>query len=482
MIKSEIPLDFWQRHRILPIEDSLDRVTVGIHKGTPRDLLEDIRLALRKDVRAVMMNLEEIEDGLRRMLVEDTRTRSQQSDDGTPNIEVPTSQDLLTEAAGAPVVRLLNAIFLEAMQNGASDIHIEPYEEESLVRMRVDGVLHEIHRLPRSRHPQIAARVKVMSRLDLAETRRPQDGRLHVHSGERHIDVRVSCVPTLHGERVVMRLLEKDIRLFSMDQLGFAPDEQKTMTDLLSHPYGLMLVTGPTGSGKTTTLYAFLQSLRSPHCNIITIEDPVEYVHYDEEACIVSQREVGTDTASFTQALESALRQAPDVLLVGEMRDPESVKSAVYFAETGHLVLSTLHANNASQTVERVLQFFPEEMQSPVLQQLSLNIRGIVAQRLIPSLDGHRVPAVEIMIGNARMSELLRDGQLRQMKRELDQFHPEGMQSFDLSLLELFKAGRISAEDAMRYSDNSNDMRLKLKQLPTTITGSGDSRYEEKPA
>ncbi|MEW6280973.1 MAG: ATPase, T2SS/T4P/T4SS family, partial [Candidatus Eremiobacterota bacterium] len=258
MVKSAIPLEFWQRHRILPLEDGIDRCTVGIHPGTPRDLLEDIRLALRKDVRPVLMSLEEIEDGLRRMLVEDTRKGQGAAEDGAPEVEV-SSQDLLTEAAGAPVVRLINSLFLEAMQNGASDIHIEPYEEETLVRMRVDGVLHEIHRVPRSRHPQMAARLKVMARLDLAETRRPQDGRLHVHSGDRHLDVRLSCVPTLHGERVVMRLLEKDIRLFSMDQLGFDPGEQKQLLDLLSHPYGLVLVTGPTGSGKTTTLYAALQ-------------------------------------------------------------------------------------------------------------------------------------------------------------------------------------------------------------------------------
>lgn len=275
---------------------------------------------------------------------------------------------------------------------------------------------------------------------------------------------------------MVLRRVQENI--LSFEDLGLP----EVLKNLAMQKRGLVLVTGPTGSGKSTTLASMIK-YRKEHApgHIITIEDPVEYVHYDEEACIVSQREVGTDTASFTQALESALRQAPDVLLVGEMRDPESVKSAVYFAETGHLVLSTLHANNASQTVERVLQFFPEEMQSPVLQQLSLNIRGIVAQRLVPSLDGHRVPAVEVMVGNARMAELLRDGQLRQMKRELDSFHPEGMQSFDLSLLELFKAGRISAEDAMRYSDNANDMRLKLKQLPTTITGSGDARYEERP-
>ncbi|MEW6278285.1 MAG: PilT/PilU family type 4a pilus ATPase [Candidatus Eremiobacterota bacterium] len=273
---------------------------------------------------------------------------------------------------------------------------------------------------------------------------------------------------------LVLRRVQENILDF--EDLGL-PDVLK---NLAMQKRGLVLVTGPTGSGKSTTLASMIK-YRKQHApgHIVTIEDPVEYVHRDEEACIVSQREVGTDTKSFPMALESALRQAPDVLLIGEMRDLDSVKAAVYFAETGHLVLSSLHANNCSQTVERVLQFFPEEMQSPVLQQLSLNIRAIISQRLVPSVDGRRVAAVEIMVGNARMSELLRDGQLRQIKRELDSFLPDGMQSFDHSLLEMYKAGKITAEEAMRYSDNANDLRLKLKQLPVTISGRGDDRYAE---
>jgi twitching motility protein PilU len=268
---------------------------------------------------------------------------------------------------------------------------------------------------------------------------------------------------------MVMRRVQEDILQF--EQLNLP----KVLAELAMKKRGLVLVTGPTGSGKSTTLASMIR-YRKEHASghIVTVEDPIEYLHSDAETCIVSQRELGQDCLSFKEALESAVRQAPDVLLVGEMRDVESVKASVYFAETGHLVLSTLHANNAVQTIERVLQFFPEDMQSAVLAQMSMNIRAIVAQRLIPGLDGKRVCSCEIIINNARMAELMRAGHLVQMKREMDQFIPEGMQSFDTSLLELYRAGRISAEEAMRNSDNSNDMRLKLKAVPSSLSSLGN--------
>ncbi|HXE73306.1 MAG TPA: PilT/PilU family type 4a pilus ATPase [Candidatus Nitrosotenuis sp.] len=273
---------------------------------------------------------------------------------------------------------------------------------------------------------------------------------------------------------MVLRLVQDKILEF--EQLGLP----EVLKNLCMQKRGIVLVTGPTGSGKSTTLASMIR-YRKEHApgHIVTIEDPIEYLHADTANCIVSQREVGTDTASFKDALESALRQAPDVLLVGEMRDTASVEAAVYFAETGHLVLSTLHANNAIQTVERTLQFFPEEMHKPMLAQISINLRGIISQRLVPSTDGKRVAAVEILIGNVRMQELLREGNLNQIRRELDQFHTEGMQTFETSLLELYKAGRITAETAIRFADNATDMRLKLKHTPVTITGKGDDRYAQ---
>ncbi len=372
-----IPIEFWQRHRLVPLEEQEDRFSVGIAPGTPREILEDIRLTLQKDVRPVKMTPEEIDDRLRSLVMDDDSNLVEEDESSDLNID--TSQDLLGDAAGAPVVRLINAMFLKAMQTRASDIHVEPFEEETLVRMRIDGVLHETHRIPRSRHSQIAARLKVMSKLDLAEARRPQDGRLHVHSGERKLDVRISTVPTLHGERVVMRLLEKDLKLLTLEQVGMLADTESKINHLLGNPFGLLLVTGPTGSGKTTTLYSVLEKLRSDTCNLITIEDPVEY-RVPGVGQIQVNEKVGL---TFASGLRSVLRQDPDVLMVGEIRDPETADIAVHAALTGHMVLSTLHTNDAPSAATRLLDLGVP----PYL--LSSCLIGVLAQRLVRRLCPH---------------------------------------------------------------------------------------------
>lgn len=374
MSSNGIPVEFWQRHRLIPIEMGDDSVTVGIDSTTSREILEDIRLTLGKDVRPVVVSSDEIEDGLRRLLLEGQS--SSIAEEEASELSVDASQDLLGDAAGAPVVQLINAMFLRAMQSRASDIHIEPFEEDSIVRMRVDGVLHEVLRAPRSRHPQISARLKVMSKLDLAETRRPQDGRLHVHSGDRHLDVRLSTVPTLYGERVVMRLLEKNMELLSLKQVGMMGDTERQINELLGHPYGLFLVTGPTGSGKTTTLYSVLEKLRTPQCNLITIEDPVEY-RVSGVGQIQVNEKIGV---TFASGLRAVLRQDPDVLMVGEIRDPETAEIAVHAALTGHMVLSTLHTNDAPSAATRLLDLgVPSYL-------LSSCLIGVLAQRLVRRL------------------------------------------------------------------------------------------------
>lgn len=241
---------------------------------------------------------------------------------------------------------------------------------------------------------------------------------------------------------------------------------------------GLILVTGPTGSGKSTTLASMIEYRNQRSSNhIITIEDPIEYFYKDAK-CLISQREIGQDTLSFANALENAVRQAPDVLLIGEMRDLESVKAAVFFAETGHLVLSTLHSQNTSQTIERILNFFPTEIHEQTLKQLALTFQAIVSQRLIPRKDGRGLlPAIEVLIMNARMKDLMSKGELATLKREIDQFIPDGMQSFDYAILELYKNDLIAKDDAVRFADNQHDMQLKIKTLPTYIKGGTD---EEK--
>ncbi len=365
--------------------------------------------------------------------------------------------------------QLLDQVLAASVHERASDIYIKA---NSVPFLRIQGNMYPVECDPLI--PQmtehLAFSIMPVHLRDRFEADHPEANFVYALPGVGRF--RVNAYKQKDTVAMVLRRVEDEILKF--EQLGL-PDVLKT---LAMQKRGLVLMTGPTGSGKSTTLASMIRYRKeNAPGHIVTIEDPIEYLHEDEATCIVSQREVGTDTMCFKDALESALRQAPDVLLIGEMRDVSSVEAAVYFAETGHLVLSTLHANNAVQTIERVLQFFPDEMHNPVLQQLSLNIRGIVAQRLIPAVDGKRVAAVEVMLGNARMTELLREGALTTIKRELDSFHPEGMQSFDHSLLELYKAGKITAEDAMRNSDNANDMRLKLRHLRVTITGQGDDRY-----
>jgi twitching motility protein PilU len=258
----------------------------------------------------------------------------------------------------------------------------------------------------------------------------------------------------------VARRVRTDIPSF--DQLGLP----EILADLVMRPRGLVFVTGPTGSGKTTTLAAMID-YRNTHASghIITIEDPIEFLHPDKRS-LVSQREVATDTPSFHHALRGALRQAPDVLLIGEMRDRESADAALYFAETGHLVLSTLHSINAAQALERLLAFFPADHAQEVLHRVSLTLEGIVSQRLVPRSDGQgRVVAVEVLVATPRIRDLIRRGDLAGIKAAIQAGSGEGMQTFDQALYALYQKGLISLEDALRAADSPNDLRLRIRGL-----------------
>lgn len=370
-----IPLEFWQRHRMLPLSESEQRLEVGILPETPRELLEDIRLQLGKDVRPVLVSREQLEDGLRRLVVDQSRSENEsQGVEGTDGES--TLVDLLHDAGGAPTVRLVNNLFLQALDLRASDIHIEPFEGDTIIRVRVDGVLHELRKVPARQHAEVSARLKVLSRLDLAENRRPQDGRLQVRSGSRVVDVRLSIVPTLYGERLVMRLLEKNAQALSLEELGALDGTRRQLLSSLENTYGLILVTGPTGSGKTTTLYTLLDRVKSPKTNVLTIEDPVEYRMNGVGQIQVNDR-IGL---SFASGLRSILRQDPDVVMVGEIRDTETANIAVNAALTGHLVLSTLHTNDAPSAATRLL-----DLKVPAFL-LSSCLIGVLAQRLVRRL------------------------------------------------------------------------------------------------
>ena len=284
--------------------------------------------------------------------------------------------DLLDQSDDAPVVRLINALLLEAIKESASDIHIETQERKLVVRFRIDGVLRAMVEPKRALAPLLVSRIKVMARLDIAEKRLPQDGRVSLRVGGHEVDVRVSTIPSQYGERVVMRLLDRDATRFGLDRLGMSPRDAEVFTRLLGRPDGMLLVTGPTGSGKTTSLYAALDHLNDRTRNIMTVEDPIEY-----SVDGIGQMQVNPRTdLSFARGLRAILRQDPDVIMVGEIRDRETAQVAVESAMTGHFVLSTLHTNTAIGAVSRLVDMGVERfLLAPMLV-------GVVAQRLVRRL------------------------------------------------------------------------------------------------
>jgi len=293
--------------------------------------------------------------------------------------DLPTADDLLDTADDAPAIRLINGIIADAARNGVSDIHIEPYETGLVVRMRIDGVLRETLRMPPHVAPVVVSRIKVMARLDIAERRIPQDGRIGLTLGGKLLDVRVSTLPSRAGERVVLRILDKDNAGIDLDVLGMTPATNKLLRHALAEPNGIILVTGPTGSGKTTTLYGALRLLNDGTRNILTIEDPVEYAIEG-----VSQTQVNPKVGlTFAAGLRAILRQDPEVVMVGEIRDRETAEIAVQASLTGHLVLSTVHTNDAVGAITRMRDMKVE----PFL--LASTLRAVIAQRLVRRLCEH---------------------------------------------------------------------------------------------
>jgi len=293
--------------------------------------------------------------------------------------EIGEPEDLLETEDDAPIIRLINALLTQAVKENASDIHIEPFENRLLVRIRVDGVLREVLSPQRALAPLIISRIKVMSRLDIAEKRLPQDGRISLRIAGRAVDVRVSTLPSGHGERVVLRLLDKQAGRLQLDNLGMDPATQTRIDHIIGRPHGIILVTGPTGSGKTTTLYAALAKLNNTTRNIMTVEDPIEY-YIDG----IGQTQVNQKVdMSFARGLRAILRQDPDVVMVGEIRDLETVEIAIQASLTGHLVFSTLHTNTAIGAVTRLRDMGVE----PFL--LSSSLLGVLAQRLVRKLCDH---------------------------------------------------------------------------------------------
>ena len=378
--RQALPFSFAKRHGVLIREFMSDSADAVYRPGaSPISLAEARRFA------GVPLNLlrvsSEVFDALLQESYEQGSNAAMQMVDGLDDDldllqvaqELQEPSDLLESDDDAPIIRFINAVLTEAVKDGASDVHIEPYENRLGVRFRVDGILREVLQTRRTLAPLVVSRIKVMSKLDIAEKRLPQDGRISLRIAGRAVDVRVSTLPSGHGERVVLRLLDKQAGRLDLTSLGMDDSSLATMDELIHKPHGIILVTGPTGSGKTTTLYAALERINDNSRNIMTVEDPIEYFIDG-----IGQTQVNTKVEmTFARGLRAILRQDPDVVMVGEIRDLETAEIAVQASLTGHLVLSTLHTNTAAGAVTRLRDMGVE----PFL--LSSSILGVLAQRLV---------------------------------------------------------------------------------------------------
>jgi general secretion pathway protein E len=376
---STLPIHFAKKHGILPIKRDGDGILVAT--SNPLDVypLDDVRILLNQEVKPVVMPPRAVIDSINQVYDRDSNAAQQIIEDFdeesldiiTSALEEPT--DLLDASDEAPVIRLVNSVLYQGVKQRASDVHIEPFERDLVVRYRVDGILYNVLTPPKHIQPSITSRVKIMAGLNIAEKRLPQDGRIRVTIAGKDIDIRVSVIPTAHGERIVMRLLDKTSVLLKLEDIGFSSDKLRIFDRLIHRPHGIILLTGPTGSGKTTTLYAALTKINSPDKNIITVEDPIEY-----QIRGVGQIQVNPKiNLTFANGLRSILRQDPDVIMVGEVRDLETGEIAIQASLTGHLVFSTLHTNDSAGAITRLIDMGIE----PFLASSSLN--AIMAQRLV---------------------------------------------------------------------------------------------------
>lgn len=378
-VLSQIPIHFARRHIIVPVKQGEEDLWVAVADPLALEPVDALRVRIGKRVRVALSFEDEILRTINRVYhesgdsAEQVLADIQELDTAHRLSELEESEDLLEASTDAPVIKLVNTILSEAVRLRASDIHIEPYQKELKIRYRVDGVLYNSLTPPRNLHSAIVSRIKVMAKMNIAEKRLPQDGRIRLRVADRDFDIRVSTLPTSFGERVVLRLLDKTSVLLGLEEVGLTAKQMELFERLISAPNGIILVTGPTGSGKTTTLYAALNRINSPDKNIITIEDPVEY-----QLPGIGQIQVNNKIGlTFAKGLRSIVRQDPDVILVGEIRDTETAEISIHAALTGHLVFSTLHTNDAPGAITRLIDMGIE----PFLVSSAVN--AILAQRLV---------------------------------------------------------------------------------------------------
>ena len=377
---ADLSMAYARQHVFVPIAKVDGMLRVATNDPLLTQPIDDLRAMFRLEIDPVLAPSQVVIDAINMVFdrragagqVMDDIAAGQELDSIAHELEEQT-QDLLETDDEAPIIRLVNSILTQAVKERASDIHIEPFEKTIDVRFRKDGILHKIIEAPRRYHASLASRIKIMGELDIAEKRVPQDGRIRIKIAGRDVDIRLSTIPTAHGERLVMRILDKSSTLLDLKELGLGENDLRRIDTLIRRPHGIMLVTGPTGSGKTTTLYAALSRINTPDKNILTIEDPVEY-----QIQGIGQMQVNPKiNFTFASGLRATLRQDPDVVLVGEIRDLETAEIAVQASLTGHLVFATIHTNDAASTITRLADMGVE----PFL--IGSSVVAILAQRLL---------------------------------------------------------------------------------------------------
>ncbi len=489
-----IPKEVVVRHQVIPISRAGNTLIVAMADPSNIYAIDDIKFITNFNIDVVVAAEGQIAEAIEKYFTSNVTFEDVMIDfnaGGEEDLEIAGDVDedinvldLEKSAGDAPVVKLVNLVLLDAIRKGASDIHVEPYEKQLRIRYRIDGMLYEVMKPPLRLKHAITSRIKIMSNLDIAERRLPQDGRIKLKLGKgKEMDFRVSICPTLWGEKCVLRLLDKSNLQLDMTKLGFEEAMLRSFKDCINKPYGMILITGPTGSGKTTTLYSTLSELNKTSHNISTAEDPIEYNLYGINQ-VQMHDEIGLN---FAAALRSFLRQDPDVIMVGEIRDFETAEIAVKAALTGHLVLSTLHTNDAPSTVSRLLNMGIE----PFLVASSVNLIG--AQRLVRKLCGEckapveiprqqlidvgippeeadgvkalrgagcrmcnntgykgRIAVYEIMVANEEVKEFILNGaSTLELKREAIR---QGMKSLRMSAVSKFREGMTSLEEVVRVT------------------------------
>ena len=383
VVTTTIPISFAKSHLVLPIEVSQGKLTVATPNPFNLEVLEDITRACQMQVQAVVSSRSDIIKLIDEFFGFKRSIAAAEHQFAGPTVDLGNLERYiqLRSADELPsndqhVVNAVNHLFLYAFDQKASDIHIEPKRDTSLVRMRIDGVLHTVYRLPKNVHSAIISRIKNLSGLDMAEKRRPQDGRIKTGKKDVEVEIRVSTIPVAFGEKVVMRIMDPDILFQDLENLGFSSHDIEKYNRIIAHPHGLVLVCGPTGSGKSTTLYSTLRKISTDKVNVTTVEDPIEMVHEDFNQIAVKPQ-VGI---TFGSIIRNILRQDPDIIMVGELRDLETAENAIQAALTGHLVLSTLHTNDAPSSIIRMM-----DLGVPAFL-IQATLRGILSQRLVRTI------------------------------------------------------------------------------------------------